>query len=466
MRRFLTLASGLLLCACATTRAPYVPPQTPVADRAFTVDAGVAPRPDAPAHDWWRTLGDDALEAMVGRAFENNPGLRGALARVRAARAARTLQATASRPTGALSANIDYGQPALGGGPIQVDVDPQMVIGLGGSALWELDLFGRLDALERAAEADLSARIWDRRDAQALLAAEVARAWLDLRTAESALALTEENLRIQSGLVDLTQIRFEEGFATQLDQALATSQLRTTRALQPPLRADREAALNRLATLTALPVADVAETVGAGWLPNALPDTLPLGDVSGLLRRRADVRAAERTIAAAFARADAVHSDFFPRVSLVGDTALVGTSLDRLTGPNAFGFGVGPSLSWEGLDRPRVQARLDAAEAETDLAVALYEEAVLLALEETQSQFVRFARQNERLAELARAAQDTRTAVTLSRIRYEEGEDDLLVVLDAESRLLQVDQARLDARRASLAAAINVYQALGAGWQE
>jgi multidrug efflux system outer membrane protein len=459
--------AALFLVGCATTRAPYSPP-TDVETKqvAFQIAANIDPLADDPAHDWWKALGDPALISLIEYGLSENNDLQAAKARIQIARAARALQQTTRRPTGSLSGSVDLSQPALGGGPIQVDVDPQTVLSLGGTAIWEIDLFGRLEALDQAAEADLVAREWDRRGVQTLIAAEIARAWLDLRAAESGLALTDDNLRIQEGLLDLTEIRLEEGFATRLDRALASSQVNTTRALVPPLKAERNAALNRLATLTAQPISAVEAIVGKGGLPEQLPDTLPLGDIEGLLKRRPDIRAAERTVASAFARADAVYADFFPRLELVGSTTLVGTSIDRLTGSNAFGFGIGPQLVWDGLDRERVQARLDGATAETDAAQAIYEGRVLTALEETQTQFSNFASQIESLAELAEASEEARTAVELSRIRYEEGEDDFLIVLDAEGRLLDIVRSRLEARRASLAAAINVYQALGAGWRD
>ncbi|WP_298915468.1 TolC family protein [uncultured Algimonas sp.] len=470
LRRTLPLscAAAVLLTACISVTEPYAPPQRANPDNAaFSLDAALSPAPQEPAHDWWGAFGDPALEALVETAFASNLDLDVARANLRAARVALGLQLTAQRPTGSLTADGDYGQPALAGGPVQVDVDPQSVITLGGSTLWEIDLFGRLDALEAAALADVKTQDWTRRDIQAALAANVARAWLDLRTAEDALALTRANIAIQDDTLRLTQIRLEEGFATRLETSLAASQLRTTRALVPPLQADRTAALNRLSRLTAQTVETIETLIddtAAYGLPDELPGELPLGDVAGLIRRRADIRAAEQAYAAAFYRTEATRTDFFPRLSLNGRFSVVGTSVGNLTGPNSFGFGMGPQLIWEGLDRPRVQARLDAADATTEAALATYQIAILDALEETQTQFSAFSRQRERLALLGEAETDVDVAVQLSRIRYEEGEDDFLTVLDAEARLLEVSRSTLDARRAIYTSAISVYQALGAGW--
>lgn len=291
------LMLGVWLSACASVGTPYEPP-TPVETEqgaAFITPVSLSPLEDEPAHDWWRGLGDPALETLVEQAFEANLNLKIADANIRASRASVTLQGIARRPTGSLNAQIDYGQPALAGGPVQVDVDPQTVISAGGSALWEPDLFGRLAQLDQAVLSDLETQLWTRRDVQAVLAADVARAWLEVRAAEDALSLTQDNLEIQRDTLDLTQLRFDEGFATQQDTSLASSQLRTTSALVPPLRANRIAALNRLATLTSLSVSEVEaqlEASGQLGLPRDLPTSLPLDDIESLLKRRADIRSA------------------------------------------------------------------------------------------------------------------------------------------------------------------------------
>ncbi|MEL6686356.1 MAG: TolC family protein, partial [Pseudomonadota bacterium] len=174
---------------------------------------------------------------------------------------------------------------------------------------------------------------------------------------------------------------------------------------------------------------------------------------------------AEQAYAAAFARMNVAYTDYFPRLILNGQASLVGTSLGNITGPNSFGFGVGPQLIWEGIDRPAVTARLATAQADTDRALATYQLTILNALEETQSQFAAFSNQSETLSILALAEADVREAVELSRIRYQEGEDDFLAVLDTEARLLEISNAALNARTAIFASMISVYQALGAGWE-
>ena len=194
------------------------------------------------------------------------------------------------------------------------------------------------------------------------------------------------------------------------------------------------------------------------------PDALPIGDIEALLQRRADIRAAERTLAAATARIGIAKAEFFPRVTLAGGVSLAAQDLAGVGGDGSIGYGVGPTITWSGFDVPRVRAQVKAAGANAEAALAAYEQTALVALEETQTSLAAYGRERVRYDALASAAAKAREAAALARQRYDVGADDFLTVLDAEGRLLAADAALAASQTTVTANFVRVYQALGAGW--
>lgn len=465
-RRRFSLASSLMMLVGCAVGPDHQPPEAPgFLGSTIEQDPAFKGLDSDPAQRWWRALNDPSLTTLIERAFAENRDLRQAVANVEAARARARLQRTDLRPTAEASAA--YERRRLAGAAFGVDdqlfPDTDFVT-LGASAAWELDFVGRVRRLNEAALAEAGAAEALRRDAQSLVAAETARAYVDYRGAALSLAVAERNRTVQAETVSLTRVRMENGMGSRLDLVRAEAQLRTTEARIPRLEAARIAAANRLATLTASPVAEI-ETLLAdeNGLP-ALPDAVAIGDVEGLMRRRADIRAAERMLAAATARVGIAQADYFPRVTLVGSASVSAVSLGGLDEEGAFGYGIGPSLSWAGFDLPRVAARVDAADATADAAFAAYEQTVLTALEETQTALARHGRERVRYGALAAATERSREAASLARDRLAEGVDDFIDVLDAESRLLEAEASLADSQITALSSFIDVHRALGAGW--
>lgn len=463
-------ASTLVLAACAnlgpqSNNAPDMPSAAPAE---FRTDPAIDTLSSEPAHDWYRQGGDPVLAALVERAFEENRDLRMAAANLNAARAVLRLQQTGRRPTGEVDASASFGEQSTAGQPgTSVSADPELLYTIGAGASWELDFFGRIARLTEAAAADAEAAAWLRRDAEVLVAAETVRAYIDLRTAETGIRIASENLRLQSETLEITQARLEEGLGSRLDVARAEAQVRTTEASIPPYEGRKEAALNRLATLTGQSLANLREAAGTadGTEAASFPDGIEIGDVQGLMQRRADIRAAERELAAATARAGAVRADYFPRISLIGTVSAGATDAGEFGGPGSIGFGIGPRLVWGGFDRPRMDARLAVAEADVEARFARYEKTVLVALEETQTALATYGRERVRLVSLGLALDRAREAAELARLRFEEGADDFLNVLDADSRLLVAEADRLESRANAARALVEIYRTLGAGWQ-
>ena len=338
----------------------------------------------------------------------------------------------------------------------------------GFTANWELDFFGRNRRASESAAAQVEASEAGVSAAHTAVAAEVARNYLELRGLQQRHEVARQSLVNQRDALRLTEARLEYGRGTRLDVSRARSLLDSTEATLPALQAAIDRTAYRIATLTALPLRDVAARLATPQLLPALPvtdlATLPLGTPEQLLRRRPDLIAAERQLAASTAAIGVATADLFPRISLTGLLGLASGRLADLGRGSAQQYSLGAGLTWPLLDFGRVRSRIGASEARAQQSLATYEQTVLTALEETEgalSQFTRSAQQTERLASAARNAED---ATRLARVRFDAGAVDFLVVLDAERQVLTSRDALVQSQVGQATALVGVYRALGGGW--
>ena len=270
---------------------------------------------------------------------------------------------------------------------------------------------------------------------------------------------------IRPTTLKLTTARLDAGRGTELDTSRAQAQLSATRATIAPLEAAVARSIHRLSVLAGRePTSLAAALTPVQDLP-ALPQIVAVGNPADLLRRRPDIRAAERTLAASTARIGVAIADYFPKVTFVGG---VGSTADRAAALGEQGTGtrlIAPAISWAALDLGRVRARVAVARASSDASLALYEQTVLRALEESENALVTHARSREQLEELTQAERASRTAAELARVRYDGGMVDFLEVLDAERTLLTAEDALAQSRTATATSLVAVYKALGGGWQ-
>jgi multidrug efflux system outer membrane protein len=294
---------------------------------------------------------------------------------------------------------------------------------------------------------------------------EVARNYLELRGWQYLLAVAHRNTENQRENLDLTLSRAKAGRGTELDTARARAQLDATLAAIPPLEAAVKHSIYRLGVLTGqAPTALEPTLAPEGPLP-ALPVLTSIGNPAELLRRRPDIRSAERALAAATARIGVATADLFPRVTFNGN---LGWSANHLSGLGRSGtdtYGFGPNITWAALDLGHIRARLNAARAHADAQLAAYERTVLLALEETENALTDFGREQARRDHLRESERSATTAMALARQRYDSGIADFLPVLDAERTQLdtQAQLAQSETRTATTLVAL--YKALGGGWE-
>ncbi|MEZ3185408.1 TolC family protein [Pseudomonas sp. LM13] len=410
---------------------------------------------------WWRQFEDPTLDALVGEALDENRELRIAYARLRAARAIRDDISNDRLPTVTAGASADIGkaqQPGFSDERVNAER-----YDLGLDMAWELDLFGRIQRRLEASEAQAEAAEADLQQLQVSLIAELVDAYGQLRGAQLRERIARANLDNQRRSRELTVQLRDGGLGSDLDVLRADARLAATEATLPQLQAQQARARNRIATLLGQRADQLSVDLSPRELP-AIAKSLPIGDPGELLRRRPDIRAAERQLATATANVGVATADLFPRVSLSGFLGFIAGRGSQIGSSAAQAWGVAPSISWAAFDLGSVRARLRGAEADADAALAGYEQQVLLALEESENAFSDYANAQQRLLSLIRQSTASRAAAQQAEIRYREGTADFLVLLDAERERLQAEDAQAQAEVEVYRSVVSLYKALGGGW--
>jgi outer membrane protein, multidrug efflux system len=464
VRSWLAAAAAITALSGCAVGPNYHRPETPVDARfANAGEPGLAAGDAVEAY--WMGFSEPMLNDLIEDALGHNKDLSVAEANLRAARAVRRLAGFDQFPTvsfsGGYSRNLDSQEQLPGIDMHDREFDAAQA---GFDGLWELDLFGRVRRNVEAARADVGASAATLQDARVSVIAEVARDYFILRGLQDQLALTERNADNQLNTLKLTRNRLDAGRGNQLDTARAEAQWQTTLASIPSLQASIATTSYRLSVLTGRQPTALSATLAAQAPQPALPPLNPIGTPEQLLRRRPDVRAAERRLAGATARVGVAVGDLFPKVTLTGEVGYFAPTFGDFGTSEARFFSFGPSISWAAFDLGRVRARISSARAQTDAALAAYEGAVLGALEDTEGALISYGRSQTRRDALQVAAAASDKAADLAQKRFEGGLIDFLEVLDAERTALSAELLLSQSRTDSATSLIAVYKALGAGW--
>jgi NodT family efflux transporter outer membrane factor (OMF) lipoprotein len=464
-----TAFASLALASCAV--GPRAPDATlpPSASGAFVGAATPAVTAEAARDDWWRLYDDPTLDGLILQALTENNELEAAAANLRRVRAALGEARVGRLPSTTVGATGQYGRASAatvpgGNGGQPLDEGETYDVGL--DVAYEIDLFGRVGSSIRAARADADAAAAALDVVRVSVAAETARAYADACSANAQIAVAERTIELQSNTADLTQRLLAAGSGNGLDTSRARAALESTRASLPPLRAQRDGALFRLATLTGRTPAEASNAARACVRPPQLTRAIPIGDGAQLLARRPDVRRAERDLAAAAARVNVATADLYPRISLGGSVGSTALDAGDLTNDSSFRFSVGPLISWSFPNVFAARARIEQASAGSDIALANFDQTVLVALQETETALANYGNELDRRSALQAARDQAANAARLSRLRFDAGADSFLTVLDAERTL-----ASADAQLAASDALVTTYQialfkALAGGWSE
>jgi outer membrane protein, multidrug efflux system len=455
---------------CAVGPDYHSPPAHAPAAWSSPVEEGLSAGGSTPA-SWWTSFNDAELDSLIRRAAQSNLDLRASEARLRQARAVRQGSAADLWPT--LDASGSYvreleskNQPFFGALPLPANFPFEYnVYQAGFDASWEIDLFGGKRRALEAATAEWQGAIETRNDAMLSMLAEVARNYVELRGSQQRLEIARRNLNLQEEAVELARDRFEGGVATELDLTRASALLADIRASIPPLQTAVRGTMYDLAVLLGLePGALLAELSTAAPVPPAPPD-VPIGLPSDLLRRRPDVRQAERQLAAETARIGVAKAEWFPKLSLTGDAGYESVSLGKWFEPSSRFWSIGPSLQWRLLDFGRVRAEVRAQTAAQEAALAVYEKTALVSLQEAESAVVAYAQEQNRRRALAEETADNRRSLQMAEDLYAQGRVNYLDVLDARRSLYQSEDQLAASDQAVSLDLIALYKALGGGWE-
>ncbi|HEX8013344.1 MAG TPA: efflux transporter outer membrane subunit, partial [Casimicrobiaceae bacterium] len=417
---------------------------------------------------WWKIFGDPELDSLVERAAQANPELRIAEARLREARALRAGAISDLAPT--ISASGSYAnQRCPENAPTCAAPSRQPSTNLYDvrfDASWEIDVFGGKRRALESATAQLEAVEEERRDVLVSVLAEVARNYVDLRGLQQRLAVTRKNIRAQSEAVEITRARFNAGLTSELDVKQAEALVATTQSQLPAMETAMKQVVHRLGVLLGQqPGTLIAELSSARPIP-APPPTVAVGLPSDLLRRRPDVRRAERKLAAATANIGVETAELFPKFSLLGSSGLQSVSAGDWLSAGSRYWSVGPTLTWRLLDFGRIHARVKAADARQEQALVAYEKTVLTSFEDVENTLVAYANEQARFDSLKASVSANRRTLELANELYTKGLGDFLGVLDAERSLYQAEDQLADSQRTVTQRLVALYKALGGGWEE
>ena len=476
MKRFAPLAA-LLLGACMLGP-NYRPAPTPAVAAGGFTGGSIAVAVSEPLPDsWWQLYRDPALDALVEQALAANTDLRVASANLRQARGVLSEARAGRLPSTTITAAGGYSRSAAsnrsGGGTGSTGAGntgsgnfQSQYYNAGLDVSYEVDLFGRVSRTIAAARADADALEAARDTVRVSVAAETMRAYADACTATRQLTVAQSSLELQTQSFGLTERLYRAGRGTPLDVARGRAQLEAIRATLPLFVTDRRTALFRLKLLLGQPAEAPPPAAAATCAaPPRLLTPLPVGDGAALLRRRPDIRQADRRLAAATARIGVAIASLYPSIALGGAVGTSALSIGGLGSSAAFTYNIGPFISWSFPNIAVARARIVQARAGNEGALASFDGTVLGALQETESALASLAGEADHFAALQTARDASAEAARIVRLRYGAGRENFLAVLDAE-RTLSTAEAQLAASEATLADdQISVFKTLGGGWQ-
>jgi NodT family efflux transporter outer membrane factor (OMF) lipoprotein len=461
----------------------YGKPPAPVAEE--WIDAKDPNVQNRHLQDWWSVFQDPALNSLVNTAYDQNLTLRGVAMRVLQGRAQQAIAVGSFFPQ-TQQASVQYSRVGLSestfNNPAVLSsffppLPPGTPIGnfysdwsAGFNLGWELDFWGRLRRAIESANANLDASVENFDDALVTLLADVATNYVEYRIAQQRIKIASDNVRIQEGILELTLERFNVGTATRLDVEQARTILEQTRSTIPALQIVLGQANDILCVLLGMPPRDLEAELGPGSQLGAdpMPSTptwVAAGIPADLLRRRPDVRSSERQVAAQSAQIGVAEADLYPTIFVNGTIGYEAFSLSKLFESQSFFGTITPNFRWNILNYGRITNNVRLQEARTQELIAAYQNRVLTAAREVQTALRAFLKSQEQAKDLARSVEAATAATQLGLKQYKAGTIPFNTVLNLETTQVQQQDQLAVAQGNITLNLINVYRALGGGWE-
>jgi len=460
----LSTLSALALSGCAAGP-DYVAPIPPAAASGPFLSANDAAFTPAPVPaGWWRLYDDPVLDGLVQDALAANTDVRASVVRIERARAALRGARADRLPQTSVGASASYGRSP--DSQVLPNADREnWSLDTGIQVSYEADLFGRVSRGIEAGRAGVEAADADADAVRMIVVADTARAYTDAASDAARLRVAREIVDLLDRSLDLTRKRHDAGLATGLDVARIAG-LRQQRAAEiPQIEAERQAALFRLATLTGRTPAELPSIAGARSVPLEITKPLPVGDGRQLLARRPDVRAAERRLAADTAQIGVATADLYPHITFGASLGSTGPDIGDVFTGGPLRWLLGSLLSWAFPNQEPARARIAAAKADTQASLAHFDGTVLLALQESETALSNYAKSLERRGALQAAEKEAEKSAGITRAQQREGRINSLDLLDAERTLAEARAQLADQDGAVSAAQVDLFRALGGGWE-
>ena len=475
-RRMLPAAAiaTVLLAGCSMVGPDFQTPDSKL--NPAWLDSGksrIAAEPGENAQ-WWRTFADPALDRLVEVGYAQNLPLQAAGARVLQARAQLAVAIGQEYPQQqqAVGSLLHERESARAAGSTATKASELEFTSnsVGVQAAWEIDLWGKFRRFTESADAQLAASVANYDDVLVSLTADLATAYLQLRTLQQQLAVAVSNVKVQEEGLQIATARFRGGTTDQRDVEQAKTILASTKATIPQLEQQIEQTRNAIATLIGEPPGPLDELLGQTKGIPLAPAQVGIGIPADLLRRRPDIRQAEATAAAQSALIGFQEADLYPAFSLTGTFGFAASSwgpfdLSDIFQGRSRTYGFGPSFVWDFLNYGRIENTVRAQDAAFQESLTLYQNTVLLAQQEVENGLVGFRKQQERAKFLSEAVRAAQRSVDLAFLQYQNGVTDFTTVLTAEQQLLSQQDALAVTAGAIPTNLVAAYRALGGGWQ-
>ena len=434
---------------------------------------------DADLSQWWTQFDDPLLTWLIHRGLAGNPDLAAAASRIREARQQEIIAGAAEYPSLSATGNAitfnsnrnseasNSGGSGAGGAPQGLTLPGHAnLYSAGFDATWEVDLFGGTRRARESARDTTQAQAWAEHDGEVSLTAEVANDYLTLRALQARITLGQAELERQKGVFNLIGARRRTGFVTNLDVNQQSSVVATAAAQIPQLEAQARGEIHALGVLIGEPPEALAAQLGVPGAIPPPPPTLPTGLPSELLRRRPDVREAERRLAASNARIGEQIANLYPKLELIGLASFASNSIGDLLSADNFASAAVGMASQPIFDAGRRRASVRVAQEETVQAALAYRSAVLVALRDVEDALARYKAEETRRQALARAVTAAQGSLSIAQDQYRTGFVTFINVYQAQITLFNAQDQLTQSDGQIATDLVSIYKALGGGWTE
>jgi NodT family efflux transporter outer membrane factor (OMF) lipoprotein len=469
MRRAVALLAASTLASCAVGPNYHAPATPPTASQPFVSTAPASSTASSLPPDWWRLYDDPVLDRLVREALAENDDLKVAAANLANAEALVSQARAGLFPSTSVDASVTRERSATaasGFSSIAATKSPALTAySTGFTAAYQIDLFGQIRRSIEAAKANAAAEAAAQDAVRVTVVAETAAAYANVCGYAEQAEVARHSLRVVQDGYDIAVRQRNAGALSDFDLARQATLLEQARAAVPTFEGQRRAALFELTALLGKTPAEAPADAAACTTPPKVKQPLPVGDGAALLKRRPDIREADRTLASATAKIGVATAGLYPSISLGGSISGAATQPSQIFHYNAVAYSFGPLISWTFPNTLVALAQIRQAKATASGALASFDSTVVQALKETEQALTTYAAELERHSALAAARDHANEAFRLAKVQYHAGTASYLDLLTAETTLVTAEQALAASDQLLSTDQVAVFQALGGGWE-